>query len=112
MIQLILTVKITTAQVVETSVTVNNSSLKGYVHSDDHTQPTYEMNPGFKAFTKGKRFIVYPILSTNTLKKCKKIGLDNWNLDISPLFCFCVFVVVFLFMHKAVLGYRIWRFHV
>ena len=34
----------TTAQVVETSVTVdNNSPIQGYVHPDDHTQPTFEM---------------------------------------------------------------------
>ena len=34
-------VKMTTAQVVETSVTVNNnSSIQDYVHPDDHTQPT------------------------------------------------------------------------
>ena len=56
------------------------------------------MNPGFKAFTKGKRFIFYPILSTNTLKKCKKIGLDNWNLDIS--LCF-VFVFLLLFSYSC-----------
>ena len=43
----------TTAQVVKTSVTVsNNSPIKDYVHIiDDHTQPTYEMTPGFKSFT-------------------------------------------------------------
>ena len=35
----------TTAQVVETSVTVNNSPIQDYVHPDDHTQPTYEMTP-------------------------------------------------------------------
>ena len=41
----------TTAQVVETSVTVNNNSpIQDYVHPD-HTQPTYEMTPGFKPFT-------------------------------------------------------------
>ena len=34
----------TTAQVVETSVTVNsNSPIQDYAHPDDHTQPTYEM---------------------------------------------------------------------
>ena len=40
--------------------------------------------------------IFYRILSTNSLKKCKKISLDNLNLDIRPLFCFCfsVYVVV------------------
>ena len=41
-----------TAQVVETSVNVNNnSSIQGYVYSDDETQPTFEMTPGFKPFT-------------------------------------------------------------
>ena len=37
-----------TAQVVETSVTVNNNStIQAYVHPDDQTQPTFEMAPGF-----------------------------------------------------------------
>ena len=41
MIQLTLTLKVTTAQVVETSVTVNNNShIQDYVHPDDQTQPT------------------------------------------------------------------------
>ena len=43
------TQKMNTAQVVETSVTVN---IQDYVHPDKHTQPTYEMTPGFKPFTK------------------------------------------------------------
>ena len=52
MIQLTLTLKMTTTQVVETSVTVNNNSpIQGYVHPDDQTQPTFEMTPGFKSFT-------------------------------------------------------------
>ena len=43
----------TTAQVVETSVTVNNNSpIQDYVHPDDQTQPPFEMTPGFKPFTK------------------------------------------------------------
>ena len=42
----------TTAQVVETSVSVNNNSpIQDYVHPDDQTQPTFEMTPGFKPFT-------------------------------------------------------------
>ena len=42
----------TTAQVVETSVAVNNNSpIQDYVHSDDQTPPTFEMPPGFKPFT-------------------------------------------------------------
>ena len=41
----------TTAQVVETSVTVNNNSpIQDYVHPDDQTQP-FEITPGFKPFT-------------------------------------------------------------
>ena len=55
MIQLTLTLKMTTAQVVETSVTVNNNSpIQDYVLPDDQTQPTIEMTPGFKPFTVGK----------------------------------------------------------
>ena len=59
-IQLTLTLKMTTAQVVETSVTVNNNSpIQDYVHADDQTQPTFEMTPGFKPFT------VIPFSSTD-----------------------------------------------
>ena len=51
-IQLTLTLKMTTAQVVETSVTVNNNSpIQDYVHPDDQTQPTFEMTPELKPFT-------------------------------------------------------------
>ena len=42
----------TTAQVVERSVTVNNNSpIQDYIHPEDQIQPTFEMSPGFKAFT-------------------------------------------------------------
>ena len=55
MIQLSLTLQMTTAQVVETSVTVNNNSpIQDYVDPDDRTQPTYEMTPGLRPFTQGK----------------------------------------------------------
>ena len=55
-IQLTLTLKMTTAQVVEMSVTVNNNSpIQDYVHPDDQTQPTFEMTPGFKPFTIKKK---------------------------------------------------------
>ena len=40
--------KMTTAQVVETSVTINNNSP---IHLDDQTQPTFEVTLGFKPFT-------------------------------------------------------------
>ena len=45
MIQLTLTLKMTTAHVVETSVIVpnNNNPIHDYVHLDDQTQPTFEI---------------------------------------------------------------------
>ena len=69
MIQLALTLKMTTAQVVKTSVTVNNnSSIQDYVHPDDQTQPTFEMTPGFKPFTIASMFTLQntPILQANS----------------------------------------------
>ena len=42
----------TTAQVVETSVNVNNNSpIQDYAHPDDEPQATFEMTRGFKPFT-------------------------------------------------------------
>ena len=59
----------TTAQVVETSVTVNNNSpIQDYVHPDDQTQPTFEMTPGFKPFT---IYIVTPLDSAKTTHQPK-----------------------------------------
>ena len=52
-----LTLKMTTAQVVETSVT-NNSLSKDYLHPDDHNKPITD-TPGFKPFTN-----VLPSMST------------------------------------------------
>ena len=50
-IQLTLTLKMTTAQVVETSVTVsNNSPIQDYVHPDDQTQPTFENDSWVQTF--------------------------------------------------------------
>ena len=61
--QLTLTLKMTTVQVVETSVTVNNNSpIPDYVHPDDQTQPTFEMTPGFKPFTVDKLCLQSPII--------------------------------------------------
>ena len=53
----------TTAQVVEMSVTVNNNSpIQDDVHLENQTQPTYEMTPGFKPLTN------YPLLFTLCLE--------------------------------------------
>ena len=44
MVELTLTLKMTTAQVVGTSVIVNdNSPIQDYVHPEDHTEPTYNL---------------------------------------------------------------------
>ena len=52
----------TTAQVVEMSVTVNNNSpIQDYVHLDDQTQP-FEMTPGFKPFTVLLLLLLYCML--------------------------------------------------
>ena len=45
-----LTLKMTTSQVVETSVTVTNSSFQNYTHLDDHTRQTTD-TLRFKPFT-------------------------------------------------------------
>ena len=53
-----MTLKTTTPQVVETSVTVdNNRPIQDYIHPDDHTQPTNEMTPGCKPFTAPEVFV-------------------------------------------------------
>ena len=52
--------KMTTAQVVETSATVNNNSpIQDYIHPDDQTQTTFEMTPGFKPFTVSQSYESY-----------------------------------------------------
>jgi len=48
----------TSAQVVETSVTYN-SSFKNYLHPDDHTIRTTD-TPGFKPFTTGNTDLYFP----------------------------------------------------
>ena len=55
----------TTAQVLERVVTVNNNSpIQDYVHPDDQTRPTFEMTPGFKPFTVlAIKFTVYKMCS-------------------------------------------------
>ena len=52
-----MTLKMTTAQVVETSVAVTNSSFQNYTHLDDHVHTTGI--PGFKPFTMGLVSLAY-----------------------------------------------------
>ena len=52
--QLAFALKMGTAQVAKTSVTVNNSSIQDNVHPDDRTPPDYEMTPGLIPFAELK----------------------------------------------------------
>ena len=79
-----------TAQVVETSVTVNNNSpIPDYVRPDDQTQPTYEMTPGFKPFTikdyvRHWTFILWSVATDDKDAygvKIKKVGLILSSFD-------------------------------
>ena len=60
----------TTAQAIETSVTVNNNSpIQEYVHLDDQTQPTLKMTPGFKPFNDNH---IVKKLTAEVERKCRK----------------------------------------
>ena len=96
-----LTLKMTSAQVVETSVT-NNSSFQNYPHPDDHTIRTTD-TPGFKPFTmlrslgrQSERLANNYISSVSTVRRirqqlwfnhrCKDHGLVPAGLKLkSPL---------------------------
>ena len=67
--QLTLTLKMTAAQVVETSVTVNNSPIRDYFHPDDHTQPTYDQTFHSRTFINLVSILIYllSVLKANTL---------------------------------------------
>ena len=53
MMQLTLTLKMITIQVIKTSF-VNKSPIHNYDQSGSHVPPTYEITPGFKPFTERK----------------------------------------------------------
>ena len=82
----------TTTQVVETSVTVNNNSpIQDYIHSDDQTQPTFEMTPGFKPFTIISVVVMLPYLravgspsneNCSTIPPKTSSGTDGLNVPI------------------------------
>ena len=63
----------TTVQVVETSVTVNNNSpIQDYVHPDNQTQPTFEMTPGFRPFTTIVLVYIREVISAKSERKSLK----------------------------------------
>ena len=70
----------TTAQVLETSVTVNNNSpIQDYVHPEDQTQPTFEMTPGYKPFT----VLTWSWLKTTVVTSKTTNTMVNTNRDIA-----------------------------
>ena len=82
----------TTAQVVETLVTVNNGPIKDYVRPDDHAQPIYEMVYGFKPFTSfkysNKELLRCHYGDSNDIEKVKKSNrarLKSNNLYEQPI---------------------------
>ena len=59
-----LTLVMTSAQVVETSVNVTSKSpCQDYTHPDDHNLPNYDMTPGFKPFGVGQVIIFCRVLT-------------------------------------------------
>ena len=91
-IQLTLTLKMTTTQVVETSVTVNNNSpIQDYVHPDDQTRPTFEMTPGFKPFKLSNNFSKWYMVSmipmnTSRYKRVHSAGYETWIIHHGSCF--------------------------
>ena len=82
-IQLTLTLNMTTAQVVETSVTVNNSLIQHYVHPDDHTELTYLLMYSIKFFTDlRKTFYNANKITQNVPKSYIKIKKSTVLLDL------------------------------
>ena len=73
-----LTLKMTSAQVVETSVTTN-SSFQNYPHSDDHTIRTTNTS-GFKPFTINKQYehpVDFVLKVTALEGTCKYFGVGT-----------------------------------
>ena len=57
----------TTAQVVETPVTVNNNSpIQDYVHPDDQTQPTFEYSDCYQSQTNA--LLIWGVISRSLLQ--------------------------------------------
>ena len=76
----------TTAQVVETSVTVNNHiPIQDYVHPDD--QPTFKMTPGFKPVSNnGYVFVTLKINFDGHRQLCPLNVVETLDPHITDLF--------------------------
>ena len=65
----------TTAQVVETSVT-NNSLSKDYLHPDDHDKPITD-TPGFKPFTNLHVIMFYMTIKVANFMPGESLGFKR-----------------------------------
>ena len=108
-----MTLKMTTAQVVETSVTVTNSSFRNYTHPDDHTTRTTDNSSEGLSVSNIKTAIQTNDLKFHTdLLKAMQVYLNrNWfsNLSLKNLvrqFFFFQIISVYVFrLHPAYLEY-------
>ena len=99
-ILLALNLKMTTAQVVETSVTVNNNSpIQDFVHPDDHPciRPlTYKMTPG----SWYDKEIMYPAVMWLTLNN--QYYIQSWQPN-NPFFSlFALDIIYFTFVFPVI----------
>ena len=80
--------KMTTAEVVETSFTINNNSpIQVFVHSEDHIQPTYIIIIIIITITKLSNLIGYQLPWFQPLyyyirNFCNLIGLEQWYFNL------------------------------
>ena len=79
----------TTKQVVETSVTVNNNSpIQDYVHPDDQTQPLiFTLEKIFEGKSLGLNFICGNLFLRIAEKKCNK----SQKLEAAKVSCHMVY---------------------
>ena len=84
----------TTAQVVKTSVTVNNNSpIQDYIHLDNQTQPTFEMTSGFKPFTnkeltQSQSNLRYSLIQVHSNEFFQQMLLQNQPKFIITIICY------------------------
>ena len=112
-----LTLKMTSAQVVETSVNVTlNSPSQDYTHPDDRTPLSYDMTPGFKPFTRMGLFLTWrhKLLCTHFYKdvmQCKSVCDVKQGIDPCPLFArswdrWWLDFVTFTAYKKSIFGWK------
>ena len=86
--QLAFTLKMATALVVETSVTVNNSSIQDNVHPENRTPPDYEMTPGLIPFAELKLLSDWILqYLIGLLHRCMFSGRARYPIPGSKLRC-------------------------